>query len=136
MMKKKAEAGMAKVGATRSDVLVLFGVSGDLAHKKIFPALYAMEKRGALKVPVIGVASSKWSLDHLRKRVTDSIKEPYDTLPTSRTFQPAYRSSAKSTRFRVKTYACSATCIGRACSMSSCRSLTEVRRLFLPHGQI
>ncbi len=74
MMKKKAEAGMAKVGATRSDVLVLFGVSGDLAHKKIFPALYAMEKRGALKVPVIGVASSKWSLDHLRKRVTDSIK--------------------------------------------------------------
>ena len=42
--------------ASRSDVLVLFGVTGDLAHKMIFPALYALAKRGALKVPVIGVA--------------------------------------------------------------------------------
>jgi glucose-6-phosphate 1-dehydrogenase len=50
------------------------GVTGDLAHKMIFPALYAMAKRGDLKVPVIGVASSKWSLARLRKRVTDSIK--------------------------------------------------------------
>jgi glucose-6-phosphate 1-dehydrogenase len=60
--------------ATRSDALVLFGVTGDLAHKMIFPALYAMAKRGTLKVPVIGVASSKWSLAHLRSRATDSIK--------------------------------------------------------------
>ena len=43
--------------ASRSDALVLFGVTGDLAHKMIFPALYAMAKRGALKVPIIGVAS-------------------------------------------------------------------------------
>jgi glucose-6-phosphate 1-dehydrogenase len=61
-------------GVPRSDALVLFGVTGDLAHKMIFPALYAMAKRGALKVPVIGVASSKWSLAHLRKRVADSIR--------------------------------------------------------------
>ncbi len=60
--------------ASRSDALVLFGVTGDLAHKMIFPALYAMAKRGALKVPVIGVAFPKWSLERLRKRVTDSIK--------------------------------------------------------------
>ena len=60
--------------ASRSDALVLFGVTGDLAHKMIFPALYAMAKRGALKVPVIGVASPKWSLAQLRKRVKDSIK--------------------------------------------------------------
>ena len=59
---------------SRSDALVFFGVTGDLAHKMIFPALYAMAKRGALKVPVIGVAFPKWSLDRLRKRVTDSIK--------------------------------------------------------------
>jgi len=39
--------------ASRSDALVLFGVTGDLAHKMIFPALYAMVKRGTLKVPVI-----------------------------------------------------------------------------------
>lgn len=57
-----------------SDALVLFGVTGDLAHKMIFPALYAMAKRGALKVPIIGVAFPKWSLAHLRQRVTDSIK--------------------------------------------------------------
>lgn len=59
----------------RSDALVLFGVTGDLVHKKIFPALYAMAKRGALKVPVVGVASSKWSVAQLRERATDSIRE-------------------------------------------------------------
>ncbi len=60
--------------ASRSDALVLFGVTGDLAHKLIFPALYAMTKRGTLNVPVIGVAFPKWSLAQLHKRVTDSIK--------------------------------------------------------------
>ena len=60
--------------ATHSDALVLFGVTGDLAHKMIFPALYAMTKRDALNVPVIGVAFPKWSLERLHKRVTDSIK--------------------------------------------------------------
>jgi glucose-6-phosphate 1-dehydrogenase len=59
---------------SRSDALVLFGVTGDLAHKMIFPALYAMAKRGVLKVPLIGVAFPKWSLERLRQRVTDSIK--------------------------------------------------------------
>jgi glucose-6-phosphate 1-dehydrogenase len=59
---------------SRSDALVLFGVTGDLAHKMIFPALYAMTKRGVLTVPVIGVAFPKWSLDRVRKRVTDSIR--------------------------------------------------------------
>jgi glucose-6-phosphate 1-dehydrogenase len=53
---------------------VLFGVTGDLAHKMIFPALYAMAKRGALKVPVVGVASPKWSLTHVLRRVRDSIE--------------------------------------------------------------
>ena len=62
------------MAASRSDALVLFGVTGDLAHKMIFPALYAMVKRGTLKVPVIGVALPKWSLERLHKRVTDSIK--------------------------------------------------------------
>jgi glucose-6-phosphate 1-dehydrogenase len=60
--------------APRSDALVLFGVTGDLAHKMIFPALYAMAKRGTLKVPVIGVAFPKWSRERLYRRVTDSIK--------------------------------------------------------------
>jgi glucose-6-phosphate 1-dehydrogenase len=60
--------------ATPSDALVLFGVTGDLAHKMIFPALYAKAKRGTLTVPVIGVAFPKWSLARLHKRATDSIK--------------------------------------------------------------
>jgi len=62
-------------GAARSDALVLFGVTGDLAHKMIFPALYAMAKRGVLNVPVVGVAYSTWTLAQLRKRATDSIKQ-------------------------------------------------------------
>jgi glucose-6-phosphate 1-dehydrogenase len=62
------------MAATRSDALVLFGVTGDLAHKMIFPALYAMVKRGTLTVPVIGVALPKWSAERLHKRVTDSIE--------------------------------------------------------------
>jgi len=59
---------------SHSDALVLYGVTGDLAHKMIFPALYALAKRDALKVPVIGVASSNWSLSRLHARVVDSIK--------------------------------------------------------------
>jgi len=64
-----------KDGMARSDALVLFGVTGDLAHKKIFPALYAMVKRGTLRVPVIGVASSKWSVAQLRERATHSVRQ-------------------------------------------------------------
>jgi glucose-6-phosphate 1-dehydrogenase len=60
--------------APRSDALVLFGVTGDLTHKMIFPALYAMAKRGTLKVPIIGVAFPNWSLERLHNRVKDSIK--------------------------------------------------------------
>jgi glucose-6-phosphate 1-dehydrogenase len=61
--------------AVQSDALVLFGVTGDLAHKMIFPALYAMVKRGALRVPVIGVALQKWSLAQLYGRVKDSPQQ-------------------------------------------------------------
>jgi glucose-6-phosphate 1-dehydrogenase len=60
--------------ASHSDALVLFGVTGDLAHKMIFPALYSMVKRGTLKVPVIGVALPKWSLARLHKRAMESIE--------------------------------------------------------------
>ena len=63
------------MAAPHSDALVIFGVTGDLAHKMIFPALYAMANSGALNTPVVGVAFPKWSLDRLRKRATDSIKK-------------------------------------------------------------
>ncbi|MEO6421217.1 MAG: glucose-6-phosphate dehydrogenase [Candidatus Nitrotoga sp.] len=64
-----------KNGTVPSGALVLFGVTGDLVCKKIFPALYAMVKLGVLNVPVIGVASSQLSLAQLRKRATESIKK-------------------------------------------------------------
>jgi len=56
-----------------SDAFVFFGATGDLAHKKIFPALQSMIKRGALDVPVIGVAKSGWNIDQLRERARDGI---------------------------------------------------------------
>lgn len=61
--------------AASADALVVFGATGDLARKKIFPALYAMCLRGALKVPVIGVASSQWDVEQLRTRARESIED-------------------------------------------------------------
>jgi len=58
-----------------SDALVFFGATGDLAYKKIFPALQAMVKRGTLDVPVIGVAKSGWTLDQLKQRAQDSLEK-------------------------------------------------------------
>jgi glucose-6-phosphate 1-dehydrogenase len=60
---------------SHSDTLVFFGATGDLAYKKIFPALQAMVKRGTLKVPVIGVAKAGWNLDQLKARAKDSVEK-------------------------------------------------------------
>jgi glucose-6-phosphate 1-dehydrogenase len=63
------------MNATHSDALVFFGVTGDLAYKKIFPSLQAMLKRGHLNVPVIGVAKSGWNLEQLKARAKDSLEK-------------------------------------------------------------
>ena len=65
---------MSDMGRVKADALVFFGATGDLAHKKIWPALYALMKRGDLACPVTGVAFSNWTLAQLRDRVTDSIE--------------------------------------------------------------
>ncbi len=65
--------------ATPSDALVVFGATGDLAHKKIFPSLYAMVKREALNVPIIGVAFSNWTLKDMQERIKDSLKQAGQT---------------------------------------------------------
>ncbi len=57
------------------DALVLFGAMGDLAHKKIFPALYHMVRRGHLDVPVIGIARAGRTDEHLKERVRDSVQQ-------------------------------------------------------------
>ena len=56
-----------------SDAFVFFGATGDLAHKKIFPALQSMIKHGFLNVPIIGVAKSGWTVEQLRERARDGI---------------------------------------------------------------
>ena len=61
--------------APRSDAFVFLGATGDLAYKKIFPALQAMVRRGHLDVPIIGVARESWSLDRLRERARASVAE-------------------------------------------------------------
>jgi glucose-6-phosphate 1-dehydrogenase len=58
----------------RSDAVVIFGVTGDLAYKQVFPALQAMVRKGTLNVPVIGVARSMRSLEQLRARARDSLQ--------------------------------------------------------------
>ena len=57
-----------------SDALVFFGATGDLAHKKIFPALQALARRGHLDIPVVGVAKSGWTLDQLKARARDGVE--------------------------------------------------------------
>jgi glucose-6-phosphate 1-dehydrogenase len=83
MKRKKAEMDEKAKANPHADALVLFGVTGDLAHKKIFPALYALAKRGMLKVPVVGVASSIQSMAQLRARVEDGVRQagPVDDEP-------------------------------------------------------
>jgi glucose-6-phosphate 1-dehydrogenase len=61
--------------ALQSDALVFFGATGDLAYKKIFPSLQTMIKRGALNVPVIGVAKAGWNLERFLGRARDSLEQ-------------------------------------------------------------
>jgi glucose-6-phosphate 1-dehydrogenase len=63
------------MAALQSDALVFLGATGDLAYKKIFPALQAMVKRGHLNLPVIGVAKAGWNLDQLKARARDSLEK-------------------------------------------------------------
>ena len=63
------------MSSAHSDALVFFGATGDLAHKKIFPSLQAMLKRGHLTVPVIGVAKAGWNLDQLKARAKNGLEK-------------------------------------------------------------
>ena len=61
--------------STRSDALVIFGVTGDLVSKKLFPALYQLARRGRLGVPVVGVARSAWDDEQLETAARKAIVE-------------------------------------------------------------
>jgi glucose-6-phosphate 1-dehydrogenase len=62
----------------QSDAFVFFGATGDLAYKKIFPALYAMVRRGGFHLPIIGMARAGWDLNKLRERARDSVEHNGD----------------------------------------------------------
>ena len=66
------------VDKIESDAFVFFGATGDLAYKKIFPALYAMVRRGGFHIPIIGMARGGWSLEKLTERARDSVKQSGD----------------------------------------------------------
>ena len=63
-----------------ADALVLFGATGDLAHRKIYPALQGLIQRGTLNVPVVGVARSGFTLERLRERIRDSLERSTEGL--------------------------------------------------------
>jgi len=69
--------------APRSDALVFFGATGDLAYKKIFPTLQAMVERGHLEVPIVGVAKSGWNLERFRARMRDSLEKHGGIVPAA-----------------------------------------------------
>jgi len=64
----------------RSGAFVLFGATGDLAHKKIFPALYGLVRRNILDVPVLGIAREGWTLEKLVERARDGIRHDVGTV--------------------------------------------------------
>jgi glucose-6-phosphate 1-dehydrogenase len=66
---------MTSVQESQSDALVIFGATGDLAYKQIFPALYGLVRDEGLRSPIIGVAKQGWTLDQLKKRAETSIRE-------------------------------------------------------------
>jgi glucose-6-phosphate 1-dehydrogenase len=61
--------------APRSDALVFFGATGDLAYKQIFPALLALVAKDGMDLPIIGVSHSGWDDEKLRQRARDSIDQ-------------------------------------------------------------
>ena len=65
-------------GSESSDALVIFGITGDLAYKQIFPALHALIRRGHLDAPILGMARADSSIDELRARARASIEEKGD----------------------------------------------------------
>jgi len=75
MASPEGEAGGEGQAPAPSDAFVFFGATGDLAYKKIFPALQGMARRGRLEVPVVAVAKSSWTLDQLRDRAKKSLEE-------------------------------------------------------------
>ena len=79
-LRQRCATGKSTEETMPADALVLFGAMGDLAHKKIFPALYHMVRHSHLDVPVIGIARAARTDEHLKERVRDSIQQLGDEI--------------------------------------------------------
>jgi glucose-6-phosphate 1-dehydrogenase len=84
---------------TETDAIVLFGATGDLARKKIFPALFRLESRSDLRLPIVGVSSSEWSDEQLRERARESIIDAGLTMHT-----PQWNDMARRLRYSSGDY--------------------------------
>jgi glucose-6-phosphate 1-dehydrogenase len=73
-MATRRPSGSTAAGGQAADVLVIFGITGDLAKVMTFRSLYRLEKRGLLNTPIVGVAIDDWNIDHLRQRARESIE--------------------------------------------------------------
>jgi glucose-6-phosphate 1-dehydrogenase len=85
---------------TETDAIVLFGATGDLARKKIFPALFRLEARSDLRLPIVGVSSSEWSDEQLRERARESIIDAGLTMHDDRWLDMARRLTYSSGDYR------------------------------------
>ena len=109
---EKKDAGPDEPSRLTSDALVFFGATGDLAHKKIFPALYRMVQRDALDVPVIGVASSPWTVEQLADRARDGIEQYGGGVDDEDAFQRARQPARATSTATTTTRAPSPRCAG------------------------
>ncbi|MSQ24309.1 MAG: glucose-6-phosphate dehydrogenase [Chloroflexi bacterium] len=73
-------ASQRDVAGSRSDAIVLFGATGDLARKKLFPALYGLAQAGRLDIPVVGVARSDWTDESLRMHAHEAVAAVFDPV--------------------------------------------------------
>ena len=80
----------------RSDAFVFFGATGDLAFKKIFPALQALFA-GGLELPVVGMARANWTLDRLRERARESVESRSASVLTHSS-PPCWWTASRSSR--------------------------------------
>src|SRR3569833_1565687 len=71
---------MTSPASAPADVLVIFGITGDLARKMTFRSLYRLERRGLLDCPIVGVAVDDWSVDDLKERARSSITGTGETI--------------------------------------------------------
>ena len=110
-----------------ADVLVVFGITGDLAKVMTFQSLYRLEQRGLLDCPIVGVAVDDWTVDQLQQRARESIEGTGETARRGRssTASPRGSRTSRATSATPRPTSASATAIEGA---SSCRSSTSRSR--------